>query len=75
MSRAATVLQGPTAEQMMMIKRAKLHSLEVRNYLGAGGQCLRLQLDGNHAVLCGPNGSGKTTLLSALAARGVSGRR
>jgi predicted ATPase len=49
-----------------MIKRAKLHSLEVRNYLGAGDQCLRLQLDGNHAVLCGPNGSGKTTLLSAL---------
>src|SRR6476646_5962468 len=65
MSRATTVLQGPTAGQIM-IKRVKLHSLEVRNYLGAGNQCLRLQLDGNHAVLCGPNGSGKTTLLSAL---------
>jgi predicted ATPase len=50
----------------MMIKRAKLHSLEIRNYLGAGDQSLCLQLDGNHAVLCGPNGSGKTTLLSAL---------
>lgn len=49
-----------------MTKRVKLHSLEVRNYLGAGNQCLRLQLDGDHAVLCGPNGSGKTTLLSAL---------
>jgi len=44
-----------------MIKRVKLDSLEVRNYLGAGDQCRRLQLDGNHSVLCGPNGSGKTT--------------
>jgi ABC-type cobalamin transport system ATPase subunit len=49
-----------------MIKRVKLDSLEVRNYLGAGDQYPRLQLDGNHSVLCGPNGSGKTTLLSAL---------
>lgn len=49
-----------------MIKRAKLYSLELRNYLGAGDRCLGLQFDGNHAVLCGPNGSGKTTLLSAL---------
>ncbi|MGC2759311.1 AAA family ATPase [Candidatus Binatus sp.] len=49
-----------------MVKRVKLNSLEIKNYLGAGEGILRLHLDGNHAVLCGPNGSGKTTLLSAL---------
>jgi predicted ATPase len=65
LSRVTTVLHVTTAEQTM-IKRVKLYSLEIKNYLGAGEGILRLQLDGNHAVLCGPNGSGKTTLLSAL---------
>src|SRR5260370_29113698 len=65
MSRRQNRTAALTAEQTM-IKRVKLDSLEVRNYLGAGDQCRRLQLDGNHSVLCGPNGSGKTTLLLAL---------
>jgi hypothetical protein len=55
MSRRQNRTAALTAEQTM-IKRVKLDSLEVRNYLGAGDQCPRLQLDGNHSVLCGPNG-------------------
>ena len=49
-----------------MIKRARLDSLEIRNYLGAGDEPVTLEFNGKHAVLCGPNGSGKTTVLSAL---------
>ncbi len=49
-----------------MATRARLDSLEIRNYLGAGDEPVTLEFNGEHAVLCGPNGSGKTTVLSAL---------
>ncbi len=49
-----------------MTTRARLDSLEIRNYLGAGDEPVTLEFNGKHAVLCGPNGSGKTTVLSAL---------
>src|SRR5713226_323533 len=49
-----------------MTTRARLDSLEIRNYLGAGDEPVTLEFNGEHAVLCGPNGSGKTTVLSAL---------
>ncbi len=46
--------------------RPKLHSIEIRNFLGAGDDGVELEFAGEHSVLCGPNNSGKTTVLQAL---------
>ncbi len=50
----------------MTHSRVRLESLEITNYLGAGGEAVTVEFGGENAVLCGPNGSGKTTALSAL---------
>ena len=46
--------------------RPKLHSIGIRNFLGAGDEGVEVEFAGEYGVLCGPNNSGKTTVLHAL---------
>jgi hypothetical protein len=50
----------------------RLLALDVRNYIGAGGDGARIDAGGRHLALCGPNNSGKTTMVAALSALRVA---